>query len=148
MPINREVSLTVKAPSKEYNIYIDDGWIDGAFINSIIENRRGLIITDSTVYSIYKNLLNDYDVFVIDEGERSKSVENYLLIIDKILELSLNRKDVLIAFGGGVVGDLTGFVAATYMRGMAFVQIPTTLLSMVDSSVGGKVAVNHPKGKI
>ncbi len=83
----------------------------------------------------------------VPEGESSKSLQQAEAIYDRLLEMNCDRKSALVALGGGVVGDLTGFIAATYQRGIPFVQIPTTLLSQVDSSVGGKTAVNHPRGK-
>jgi 3-dehydroquinate synthase (EC 4.2.3.4) len=86
-------------------------------------------------------------VIEIPEGETSKSLQQAELVYDRMLEMNCDRKSTLIALGGGVVGDLTGFIAATYQRGIPFIQIPTTLLSQVDSSVGGKTAVNHPRGK-
>ena len=92
-------------------------------------------------------MANSPDFIEVPEGESSKSLQQTGSIYDRLLEMNCDRKSALIALGGGVIGDLTGFIAATYQRGIPFVQIPTTLLAQVDSSVGGKTAVNHPRGK-
>jgi 3-dehydroquinate synthase len=84
---------------------------------------------------------------VLPDGEEEKNIDNLMKVFDALLENKCDRKTTLLALGGGVIGDLTGFAAATYMRGVPFVQIPTTLLAQVDSSVGGKTAINHPLGK-
>ncbi|MBS3091562.1 3-dehydroquinate synthase [Candidatus Pacearchaeota archaeon] len=97
---------------------------------------RGFIITDSNVYEIYKSLIKD-DFFCIKSGEQSKDIDVYKEILEKIRD-----NDTIIAFGGGVVGDIAGFVASTYKRGVKLIHIPTTLLAMVDSSIGGKNGVN------
>ncbi len=88
------------------------------------------------------------DLLCISPGEGSKSQNVAMAIYTRAIELGMDRLSPFIALGGGVVGDVTGFVAATYLRGAPFVQVPTTLLAQVDSSVGGKVAINHPQGKI
>jgi 3-dehydroquinate synthase len=114
-----------------------------------------LIVTNPTVAGWYLEPLQQslttagYDVqaMEIPDGETYKSLEQVSRIYDRLVESKFDRKSVLIALGGGVIGDLAGFAAATYMRGVKFIQIPTTLLAQVDSSVGGKVAVNHPRGK-
>ncbi|MGD9155576.1 MAG: 3-dehydroquinate synthase, partial [Bacillota bacterium] len=116
---------------------------------------RILIVSNPTVAARYlEPLLNSLaaagyqaDSLQIPDGESYKSLEQANRIYDRLAELEYDRKSALIALGGGVIGDLTGFVAATYMRGIQFIQVPTTLLAQVDSSVGGKVAVNHPQGK-
>lgn len=114
-----------------------------------------LVVTNSTVGQWYlKPLLDSLENsgFVVNwreipEGEESKSLEQANLLYDVMVDGNYDRKSLMIALGGGVIGDLTGFVAATYMRGIKFIQIPTTLLAQVDASIGGKVAVNHPRGK-
>jgi 3-dehydroquinate synthase len=119
-------------------------------------SERVCVITDENVYSIYgesleKSLENaeiDYDIDVIHAGEGSKSKEHLSIIYDYFGEDGrLSRKGTVVAFGGGVVGDLAGFAAATWMRGVRFVQIPTTLLAQIDSSVGGKTAIDTARGK-
>jgi len=107
-----------------------------------------LIVTDENVFSLYeermKNIIKgfEYFVFTITPGEESKSIENFVKINQFLVENNFNRGDAIIAFGGGVVGDLGGYVAASYLRGIDFVAVPTTLLSMIDSSVGGKNGIN------
>ena len=101
------------------------------------------------VYKLYFQDLNfdDEEIFILNDGEKEKNYKNYLKIINKAVRLGLTRNDVIIAVGGGVVGDIAGFAASTYMRGIDFIQIPTTLLSAVDSSVGGKTAIDLPDAK-
>lgn len=149
--------LRVNTPSNQYDVYIQAGLRKdiGKYLKqlNIGQISSVLIITDDTVAPLYlndvKNSLANFDNvydFVIPSGEESKSFQNYYDIQTFALEKGLDRKSLIIALGGGVVGDLAGFAAATYMRGIPFVQMPTTLLAH-DSSVGGKVAINHPLGK-
>ena len=107
------------------------------------------VITDENIYRIYKNILNKryLNVIKIKPGEKSKSIENKIMIERKLLELKFNRKSAIIALGGGVVGDLVGFVASTFLRGIDLIQIPTSLVAMVDSSIGGKTGINNDLGK-
>ncbi len=143
--------------SKEYTVYIGSGFLDtiGKKIKEIKRLCRIVLVSDDTVFSLYgekvKNSLTDsgYSVceYVFTHGEDAKSLENFGKIMDFCVENSITRTDLFVALGGGVVGDLTGFVASCYLRGVDFVQIPTTLLSMVDSSVGGKTAINLDAGK-
>ena len=105
------------------------------------------VITDRNVFDLYSDRLRTPHVFVVEPGEASKSIEIYATIQSWLLASGADRKSSVVALGGGVVGDLAGFVAATYQRGVRLVQVPTSLLAQVDSSVGGKVAVNLPKGK-
>ena len=115
--------------------------------------KKICIVSDSNVFPLWgesaEALLQDYEVcsFVFPAGEESKCGSTYLELLNFLAEHQLTRSDCLIALGGGVVGDLTGFAAATYLRGIAFIQIPTSLLAMVDSSVGGKTAIDLPAGK-
>ena len=149
---------TVKVlASREYIVNIGKNYLDkiGEKISEIKSACRVVIISDDNVFPLYgeivKNSLVDsgYSVceFVVPNGEESKSFENYHNILEFCAENSITRTDLFVALGGGVVGDLTGFVASTYLRGVDFVQIPTTVLSMVDSSVGGKTAINLKAGK-
>jgi len=150
-------TIIVNLGEKSYPIHISkDGWND--LLNVIPEKyktRTILIVSDENVNPIYfenmQHLLESFGakVFsaVISAGENSKSLDVYENLITQALQYGLNRKSAIIALGGGVAGDLAGFVAATYMRGIDFIQIPTSLLAMVDSSVGGKVAVNHSLAK-
>ncbi len=149
---------TVKvSASKEYLVHIGSGYLDGIGekVKEIKRLCRVVIVSDDTVFSLYgervKKSLTDsgYSVceFVFPHGEESKSAENFIKIQEFCAENNITRTDLFIALGGGVTGDLTGFVASTYLRGVDFLQIPTTVLSMVDSSVGGKTAINLNAGK-
>ena len=115
--------------------------------------RKIFIVTDNRIYLHYKAKIAtwfnafEYELVIIDEGEQSKSYEVYLKTIDTLIQKGMKRGHLLIAFGGGVVGDLTGFVASTLYRGVPFMQIPTSLLAMVDSSIGGKVGIDLDLGK-
>lgn len=112
------------------------------------KNCKVMIVTDTNVLNFYQTKLAEimaefeYDIFAIEPGEQSKSFVMYKAILEKLSEQNFSRQDLIIAFGGGVPGDLAGFVASSYLRGISFVSIPTTLLSMVDSSVGGKNGIN------
>lgn len=107
------------------------------------------IITDETVNNLYmdylKSFIDDWtlNIYVIPSGEKSKSIETVLLIYDDMIENNINRDTMILSFGGGVVGDIAGFIASTYKRGLKYIQIPTTLLSQVDSSIGGKVGIDY-----
>lgn len=144
--------LNVKTSSHDYNVTIGHG--TRFQINELLPNSYSsiMIITDEVIEPLYlsdvKAAFDSKKVFtyVLPSGEAEKSIDNYYKIQTKALEVGLDRNSLLIALGGGVVGDITGFVAATYMRGIDFIQIPTTVLAH-DSSVGGKVAINHELGK-
>jgi 3-dehydroquinate synthase len=116
-------------------------------------SKQVIILSDATVANLYLNTVKNQlhnkvcSEFIISPGEEAKSLDNFEKIISFMLEKKINRSATIIALGGGVVGDLAGFVAATYQRGISYLQIPTTLLAQVDSSVGGKTAVNHSLGK-
>ena len=137
--------------NKEYLIDISDSGF--AKLNQEIfeytRNQKRLVVISKKVYKLYSGDLNfsDEELFILPDGEKEKNYNNYLKIINKAEKLGLTRKDVIIAVGGGVVGDIAGFAASTYMRGIDFIQIPTTLLSAVDSSVGGKTAIDLPDAK-
>jgi 3-dehydroquinate synthase len=142
-----------KGKSK-YNIHISGNNLPKIVLNKHLGNKNKiLIITDDGIPKKHiKKLIDaikkrDVNVFSIKNGEKSKSFSTYQKILNKLFELKFNRSDIIIAFGGGVVGDIAGFSAATYMRGIKFIQIPTTLLAQVDSSVGGKTAINVTQGK-
>lgn len=123
-------------------------------ISEIFSGKKVVIISDDQVYHYYGEALKDnlktsYEchTIVIPHGEASKSIQMLPAIYSQLIKAKISRTDLIIALGGGVVGDLAGFVAATYLRGIKFVQIPTSILAQVDSSVGGKVAVDLPEGK-
>lgn len=148
--------ITVTA-SGIYDVLIGGGLLHqcGGYIRNITKAGKLAVITDDKVDSIYGKIVTDslknenFEVckFVFPNGEQSKSPETLMKIWNFLCENSISRSDCLIALGGGVVGDITGFAAATYLRGIDFVQLPTTLLAQVDSSVGGKTAVDLVGGK-
>jgi len=152
-PRFQEQHVTIHRSNFSYNIYFKE--LDRLNISSINPGKQVLIVTQEPVAkhflaTIVEKLSNDdfnVNVMKIPDGEDAKNFLNYQLILQRLLTLNFERKDTLIALGGGVVGDIVGFAASTYYRGINYVQIPTTLLSMVDSSVGGKTAINVPEGK-
>jgi 3-dehydroquinate synthase len=105
------------------------------------------VVTDETVFALYGGYFDAKRCIVLPPGEQSKNLDHFKLILNRLMDMNLGRKDTLISLGGGVIGDIAGFAAASFKRGMRLLQIPTTLLAQVDSSVGGKVAVNLEKGK-
>lgn len=143
--------------SKPYEVIIENGAVSGIgkFLDFIKNKGKAMIITDVNVDKFYGNKLENalteagFTVFktVLAAGEGSKSAQSYFYIQEKLFEKGFSRTDTVFALGGGVVGDVAGFASATYMRGIRYVQIPTTLLAMTDSSVGGKTAINVPQGK-
>ena len=143
--------------SKQYDVIVGSGILKqcASYIKEITSSRKAVIITDDNVERLYLQQVVDalqtagIDTYsyTVPHGEKSKSFDNYKKILEYLLELKVSRTDMLIALGGGVVGDLTGFVASTYQRGMIFIQMPTTLLAAVDSSVGGKTAIDLGGGK-
>lgn len=150
--------ITVKiTEDKEYKIYIEKGILNnlGEHLSMAIKNKRVIIISNSLVNSLYGTKLLSVlrkdgfnsDLIKVPDGEKYKTLSTAKYLYDELLKMKADRTTTLIALGGGVIGDLTGFVAATYMRGLPLVHIPTTLLAQVDSSIGGKVAVDHPLAK-
>jgi 3-dehydroquinate synthase len=133
-----------------YPIVIEPGVLDQLpdFLNWLsVSSGKIAVISNPEIAKLYASKIQGYELILIPEGESHKNLETVQQIYTQLLEKDFTRHDVLIALGGGVVGDITGFVAATYMRGMAYVQVPTSLLAMVDSSVGGKTGVDLPEGK-
>ncbi|MEO1766488.1 3-dehydroquinate synthase [Thiobacter aerophilum] len=149
-------TLTVDLGARSYPIHVGAGLIGRAeLILPHLPMPRVAIVTNSTVGPLYldtlRAALEDAGVsvlpIVVPDGEQYKNAETLGHIYDALLAARMERKGTLIALGGGVIGDLTGFAAATYLRGVPFIQVPTTLLAQVDSSVGGKTGINHPLGK-
>lgn len=140
-----------------YNVYIKKGLLlDSRLLSSeLVSYKKIMVVTDSNVAPLYlesllsslKSLSIEVYPYIVEAGELSKSIDNFSKILSYAIKCGLTRSDAFIALGGGVVGDLTGFVSASYMRGVPFFQFPTTLLAAIDSSVGGKTAVNLPEGK-
>lgn len=148
-PRKVSVDLGVRA----YDIIIGPNVLDRVnhWLSPIVGDGRVHIVTDATVETLHghrlNSLLNDHSKTVLPAGEAQKSFTTLQMVLDDMFKAGLGRNDCVIAFGGGVIGDLTGFAASIFKRGCRFIQIPTTLLSQVDSSVGGKTAINVPQGK-
>ncbi len=137
-------SISVDCRSRNYDVVVGRGLDDLLF--EVVGDRKALVITDVEIYGLYKekikNALPHAEVYTIRSGERSKC-ENVLFdIIEYMLDNEFDRRTIIIAFGGGVIGDIAGFVASIYLRGIDYVQVPTTLLAQVDSAIGGKVGIN------
>jgi 3-dehydroquinate synthase len=145
--------VQVQLGDRSYPIYIGSGEIQRADIASHIAGQKVLIVSNETIAPLYLELVEkqlaglQVDKVILADGEQYKNLDNLNFIFDQLITCHHDRKTTLIALGGGVVGDMTGFAAASYQRGVPFIQIPTTLLAQVDSSVGGKTAVNHALGK-
>ncbi len=145
--------MFIKMP--DYDIYIENQGLKDlqGHIQSVYHGHVIYVITDEHVEKLYagklKEALPNFQLFfvVVKPGEHSKSFETYQQVIHELIEKKIKRDHLIIALGGGVVGDLAGFVSASLYRGIAFIQIPTTLLAMVDSSIGGKVGIDLPEGK-
>lgn len=151
------LSLTVDLGHHAYPIQISAGLLSEANARLVpyLAQNRAVIITNTTVAPLYLSRLQEalekagiaVTSIVLPDGEAYKNAETLNHIYDQLLENHVERKTTLIALGGGVIGDITGFAAASYLRGVPFIQVPTTLLAQVDSSVGGKTGINHPLGK-
>ena len=139
------MKCTIQSSRFAYDIYIKNDILDN--LNSYLDNDKNyVIISDDNIPEYItnkvKNQINNYEFITFSEGEKSKSLNEYSRLITKLLQAGVTRDTMLIALGGGVTGDLVGFVSSTLFRGLEYIQIPTTLLSQIDSSVGGKVAIN------
>ena len=149
------MKLTVNLGENSYPIFIENGIIkkSGEHISQIFSGQKIMIVSDDNVFPLYgqqvMDSLKDYEChsLVLPHGEPTKNFQSLPKIYTAMLDAKLTRSDLVIALGGGVIGDLAGFAAASYLRGIKLVQIPTSLLAQVDSSVGGKVAVDLPQGK-
>jgi 3-dehydroquinate synthase len=142
-------TLSVNAPDGRYDIVIERG--ARARLNAILSGRRAVVVTNPVVDALHGEALaaglsNAVKVDIPD-GEKNKTLDSVAMLYWEFVRAGLDRGGVVVAFGGGVIGDTAGFAAATYMRGVSLIQVPTTLLAMVDSSVGGKVGVDLPEGK-
>jgi 3-dehydroquinate synthase len=151
------VVVKVDLPGKAYEIFVQPGSLEKLIWPTTLENRysRAIVISDENVAKLYlakfkrqlKKIIPNVDSAVCMAGEQAKSPEIANSLWQRLFSFGADRQSLVVALGGGVVGDLAGFVASTYMRGIDFVQIPTTLLAQVDSSVGGKVGINLQQGK-
>lgn len=149
-----KANLTVHTQSHDYPIIITSQCDMAKEVAPYIKGKQVMVVTNTTVEKLYlqdlvKGLEADFEVLsvVLPDGEQYKTQQYIDQIYDALMDNHCSRDVTLIALGGGVIGDMTGFAAASFMRGVNFIQIPTTLLSQVDSSVGGKTGINHPKGK-
>ena len=151
--------ILVPLGDKSYEVTLEAGILNNISEEllkiGITKNRKILVISNEEISNLYgEKFLNNLKdnkfqakMFLIKAGESYKNLKTLSEIYDVAFEFGLDRNSIIIALGGGIVGDVSGFAAATWLRGIEYIQIPTTLLSMVDSSVGGKTGVNHPKGK-
>ena len=154
---NKDIACWVETATQSYPVFVGHGLFDklGEKIKGIGLSGAVTIISDETVLSLYgskvegrlKNAGFAVNSFVVPPGEESKNINSAIRLYDFLVEHRVERNDILIALGGGMVGDLAGFVAATFLRGMPWIPVPTSLVAMVDASIGGKVGVNHPQGK-
>ena len=149
-------TITVELGERSYPVHIGAGLLaETGNMLAALPSRRAVVVSNPTVAGLHLDVLRkalavadvQNDVILVPDGEHHKDWSTLNEIHTRLLELGAERSTTLIAFGGGVVGDLTGFAAATYQRGVPLVQVPTTLLAQVDSSIGGKTAINHPLGK-
>ncbi|MGI2224064.1 3-dehydroquinate synthase [Shewanella frigidimarina] len=147
--------IQVQLGDRSYPIYIgQDLMNDSELFARYLTNKKALIVSNDTIAPLYLQQIQQamsacarIETVILPDGEKFKDLQHLDYIFTALLEHNFARDSVLVALGGGVVGDMTGFAAACYQRGIEFIQVPTTLLSQVDSSVGGKTAVNHPLGK-
>ncbi len=147
-------TLRVHLDTRSYNIVIGQNILTKpSLITPLIQTQQVCIVTNETIAPLYLQTLcasladKKIDCVILKDGEMYKNMASLRKIYDKLVSQNHRRDTTLIALGGGVIGDITGFAAATYQRGVSFIQIPTTLLAQVDASVGGKTAINHPQGK-
>ena len=150
-------TVEVELGDRTYPIYIGSGLLAGGdLLRKHVPGNTALVVTNETVAPLYLDrvvaALSEggeirVETVVLPDGEEHKNVDVLMKVFDKALDARLDRQTTFVALGGGVIGDMTGFAAASYQRGVHFVQIPTTVMAMVDSSVGGKTGVNHPAGK-
>ncbi len=152
----KKIQIGLPQSTIHYSVLIGSGILKDSLRNVLAEyeEKKVYVITNDTLTDFYPDypdccLPSDINIekLILPDGEEHKNLDTLSRIFDFLLNKKANRKSILIAFGGGVIGDMTGFAAATFMRGVRYIQVPTTLLSQVDSSVGGKTGVNHPAGK-
>ena len=148
-------TLHVELGDRRYPIFIGSQLDPKTLLAPYIKGQQVMIVTNTTLEQLYlSHYVHDLESLgkkvatcVLPDGEKYKNLENLNLIFDALLEAGFNRDCTVLALGGGVIGDMAGFASACFQRGVYFIQVPTTLLSQVDSSVGGKTGINHPLGK-
>ncbi len=155
--IDKDIACWVKTATQSYPVFVGYGLLDrlGEKIKEAGLSGAVTIISDETVFSLYGSKVESIlqnagfavNTFAVPPGEETKNINSAIRIYDFLVEHRIERDDILIALGGGMVGDLAGFVAATFLRGLPWIPLPTSLVAMVDASIGGKVGVNHPQGK-
>jgi len=154
---NKDIACWVRTATQSYPIFVGYGLLDklGEKMKEIGLSGAVTIISDETVFPIYGHKVERIlqgagfivNSFVVSPGEETKNINSVIRIYDFLVQRRVERGDILLALGGGMVGDLAGFVAATFLRGISWIQVPTSLVAMVDASIGGKVGINHPQGK-
>ncbi len=150
MPVTR---IDVPTPSRSYSVLLDDGILDrvGAELDALKLPARRFVVSSPLVWRLHGARLarsaRKIEPILIADGERNKQLPTVTRVYDALVKATADRSSTLVTLGGGVIGDMAGFAASTYLRGIPLVHIPTTLLAQVDSSIGGKVGVNHPQGK-
>lgn len=150
-------TMTINMNSRKYPVIIESGLFNtiGQTLGEHFAGKKIALITDEHIYKVYGEFLKkqldqslcDWEIITLPAGDTSKSFDTLTVIYKRLIDFQLTRDDVIVSLGGGVTGDISGFAAATFLRGVDFVQIPTTLIGQVDSSIGGKNAVNLPEGK-
>lgn len=149
------MQITVDLGARSYPIILANDALESfpTQVRKLFPNSRIALVTNTTLSDLYGPTISlwkkelSFDMFTVPDGEKFKTVETWNSVVGFLLKYKLDRKSVVVALGGGVVGDIVGFAASAFLRGISCVQVPTTLLAMVDSSVGGKTGVNHPLGK-
>ena len=155
--VDEDVACWVETATQKYPIFVGYGLLDklGEELKKVTSSHVAIVISDENVSRLYgdkvEKLLRNagfaVNSFIVPPGEETKSINTAIDIYNFLIKKRVERDDMLIALGGGMIGDLAGFVAATYLRGIPWIQVPTSLIAMVDASIGGKVAVNHSEGK-
>jgi 3-dehydroquinate synthase len=154
---DKDIACIVETRTQSYPIFVGYGLLDklGEKMKKAALSGTATVISDENVFSLYGSKVEGIlkhagfavNAFVVPPGEETKSTDYAIKIYDFLVEHRAERDDIIVALGGGMIGDLAGFVAATFLRGMPWIQVPTSLVAMVDASIGGKVGVNHPEGK-
>ncbi len=157
LKVDKDVACWVETATRRYPIFVGYGLLDklGEELKKVTSSHVAIVISDENVSRLYGDRVGEVlrnagfavNSFVVPPGEKTKSINTAIDIYNFLIKKRVERDDILIALGGGMIGDLAGFVAATYLRGIPWIQVPTSLIAMVDASIGGKVAVNHPEGK-
>lgn len=152
--VDSYTQVEVSIPGHQYPVLIArNGLSDADLLKSLVHSNQVMVVTNKTIAPLYLDQVQssfaDYqcDTLILEDGEEHKNQQNLFALYDALIDKRHHRDTTLIALGGGVIGDLTGFAAATYQRGVGLIQIPTSLLAQVDAAIGGKTAINHPTGK-